>query len=550
MAVGFEVQVWKRGRTYFRQGRVWHRLRWGERLEARVIGSEGERYQVGYCQDSGEGFCTCPAGAFGRCKHVAAVVRAFEEAPDEFLSVTSPRERLAEVPPEERELIEASFEARLLAAWSWLSPEPDWVTPAVKAISRLLNQGSSKAEGLFRGVLAEIRLLPREARLRYGIELARMVGEHEYGGYLVGQVPHFLRELEAWPGLLRTEQERLEMAEVAYRLYRLGLLGLRRLSEVSERVLFAAATPEVADRVASEVYQGLERADRFEAEALSRLYERLLVRAGEGVSRSLKEKVLLQGERYRELAELWQKEGETERALDLFSRLAPGELPGLVEAFLSQGRAGEAYRALLRREELDGDPDYLFALMRAAEAVGDCERARDVASRLYAETGTLDYYRKAAECADRVGGYEAWRRGLRDRLLAEGQPVLAFELDLIKGDLESALALWPRFMEALRWEWGLWDVVLGRGLFFLDQLIPEDPANARRVALELVDWLAGFRQRGYYRKAAEVARRLYEALSEPERRELVCLLHERYRQLRAFRDELRKAGLDGNELVC
>jgi len=64
----------KKGERYYRTGKVLWVVKSGDRLYGKVLG--GYPYYVEIDIPTGENKCTCPLG--GDCKHVAAVLRAYE----------------------------------------------------------------------------------------------------------------------------------------------------------------------------------------------------------------------------------------------------------------------------------------------------------------------------------------------------------------------------------------------------------------------------------------------------------------------------------------
>lgn len=70
-----DERVLKKGRRYFREGRVLWVVKKGNMLFSKVLGTYP--YYVEFEIDGGENTCTCPLGR--DCKHAAAVLVAFEE---------------------------------------------------------------------------------------------------------------------------------------------------------------------------------------------------------------------------------------------------------------------------------------------------------------------------------------------------------------------------------------------------------------------------------------------------------------------------------------
>ncbi|MEM9490921.1 MAG: SWIM zinc finger family protein, partial [Myxococcota bacterium] len=100
-----------RGRKYAAEGAIFAGQREGNVVRALCTGSRSEPYRVEiifYPDTSIEGGmllararCTCPVGESGRCKHVAAMLLAFRDAPESFVRIEGLAEALRRRPHEE-----------------------------------------------------------------------------------------------------------------------------------------------------------------------------------------------------------------------------------------------------------------------------------------------------------------------------------------------------------------------------------------------------------------------------------------------------------------
>ncbi len=98
-----DKEALKKGRSYYRHGRVLWVIKSGETIFGKVLGTYP--YYVEINTSTGENTCTCPLG--GDCKHVAAVSIAYESG--DFVEI------------EDIELACLNPEA---AAWSYLVKHP------------------------------------------------------------------------------------------------------------------------------------------------------------------------------------------------------------------------------------------------------------------------------------------------------------------------------------------------------------------------------------------------------------------------------------------
>jgi uncharacterized Zn finger protein len=78
------------GRRYFQDGAIFDARRQGNTIKARCQGSRGEPYRVEATLGDKEvvsAECSCPVGGGGRCKHVAALLLAWRNSPEEFTEI-------------------------------------------------------------------------------------------------------------------------------------------------------------------------------------------------------------------------------------------------------------------------------------------------------------------------------------------------------------------------------------------------------------------------------------------------------------------------------
>lgn len=82
-----DERSYKKGRRYFQSGAIFDARRQGDTLKARCRGSSQSDYRVEATVKKGKvasASCSCPVGAGGHCKHVAALLLTWKESPDQF----------------------------------------------------------------------------------------------------------------------------------------------------------------------------------------------------------------------------------------------------------------------------------------------------------------------------------------------------------------------------------------------------------------------------------------------------------------------------------
>ena len=97
-------ESYRRGEPYFKRGAIQGARRSGRVLRAQCEGSRPEPYRV-HVELAPAGIayahCSCPVGAEGRCKHIAALLIAWLEQPESFAEVEDIEVALAERDSEE-----------------------------------------------------------------------------------------------------------------------------------------------------------------------------------------------------------------------------------------------------------------------------------------------------------------------------------------------------------------------------------------------------------------------------------------------------------------
>ena len=80
----------RRGRDYVQSGAIFNARRQGSTLKAFCTGSSVAAYRVQVTFDRrgvAEADCSCPVGRGGYCKHVAALLLAWRQRPEDFVEV-------------------------------------------------------------------------------------------------------------------------------------------------------------------------------------------------------------------------------------------------------------------------------------------------------------------------------------------------------------------------------------------------------------------------------------------------------------------------------
>ncbi len=168
----------KKGERYYKSGKVLWVVKHGSRLFSKILGTYP--YYVELDLETGENSCTCPLG--GDCKHVAAVMKAYEKG---FYFETF--EEHAEIFPE-------------AVAMEFLSEVPELaldVTLKELRFAVSTDESGSEVARLFRRALKLVALTGRKEALHVLEEVAEEYG-HVFEDYELSlKLRDELRELEA-----------------------------------------------------------------------------------------------------------------------------------------------------------------------------------------------------------------------------------------------------------------------------------------------------------------------------------------------------------------
>ena len=172
-----EEKTLRKGERYYKSGKVLWVVKYGEKLFSKVLGTYP--YYVELDLQTGENRCTCPLG--GDCKHVAAVMKAYENG---FYFETF--KGIAELYPE-------AVAGEFLAEVPGLALD---VTVKELRFAMSTDESGSEVARLFRRAM---KLLKKEQKIEVLHFLREMLEEykHVFNDYeLSAKLEDELRELE------------------------------------------------------------------------------------------------------------------------------------------------------------------------------------------------------------------------------------------------------------------------------------------------------------------------------------------------------------------
>ncbi len=570
--------AFERALEYVRDGAVFDARRQGDTLRGACEGQSAESYDVrATVSPNGEmsaAACTCPVGADGRCKHVAALLLTFARTPGDFVVVDDVDAALAKRSRAElmaviRQMVRQRPELETLL----VTPLPD----GRARTPRRLPAGSSQrlyrrqADAVFRrhgsewgavvAVVPELRAIAAigdgfAAQADAGSAFAAYEGLVEavlvrYAEYERQDEDGILRHVitECVEGLGRC----LALPDTAPELRERILRLLFDLLEDDDHLGDAGPVDEAGEAIVRWA-NDRERATVAKwLRALSPEATAWHARPHAGVLLDLERDTLPDDEflaacvalgRDRERIERLLARGRRDEALEAARHAAISNLRAVADAMVAAGE-GEAAEALVRDRSVANDPGLFDWLLARARAAGDLAAVVRWSEALLLAAPTIERWRAAKRAVEGIGA-GAWDEA-RPRLLQaleRSAHRVAVEALLDEGDLARALVLVAP--EPTVDATGA-AVPAGMKLRVAEAAEKTHPREAMSLWKGHVRDLIATGRRTRYREAAVAAQRvcaLYDAVGDAAgAQRWVAELRESHGRLRALREELAAAGL-------
>lgn len=452
-----------RGREYAARRALFDLQRRGALLRARCEGSRETPYRLSVRLGAGgveAAECSCPVGAAGRCKHVAALLLLWEAHPGEFgeaedLSALLQRRAKADLvalimalvaqEPELEDLVELQLDphggraARLVrqqVAASFRKHGGRFGAPA--RIADELDRLVSQANGLLQ------HTDPEGAAGMYGAILselsARYRGVHDEDGALHHVISSCVEGLGRCLPLLQGNATRGNALAALFSIYRLDVdAGGLALGDEAPEILAREARPDERRLLAGWVREALSSAGDWsravyggflldvEAELLDdESFLRICQETGRTYDRVVR------------LLSL----GRAAEAAEAGRRASDYDLLRVAELLLRHQQREEAEALLSARLERSQDPRLFDLLQRSVLDRGDLSGALDLARRRFLSRPDLAGYRALRTLASRAARWDEVRPALLDRLRAQHADLLR-QILVEEGDFPGAFSLLP-----------------------------------------------------------------------------------------------------------
>ncbi|MGI8687039.1 MAG: SWIM zinc finger family protein [Thermomicrobiales bacterium] len=575
----FDPQSWQRGQQYARDGAIINARRQGMTLKASCVGSMPEPYRVEVTFDvrvivSAE--CSCPVGDEGYCKHVAALLLTWLEHPEAFVALED-----VDVALERRDKADLiSLIKRMLQRHPDLDillviPESDArhapVNPAIyrrQVATMLARQPYQWGDDIGIGWNLREMIASGDAFLRqgnyeaatglYASVAAEIMEQYESFEDEEGSLLHVVGMCAAGLGeCLRGEQDHADLREeIVEALFGIFVFGMEwsdlDLDESIPDILARQTTADEKRLIAEWINERLPSRTNSVMEHQRRAYGALLLDLeadtldDEGFLR-----ICRKTGRILDLVDRLLALGRTDEATNEAARSSDYDLLQLADVFTRHGQGEIAVRLMVERSETTQDSRILVWLKEHYKTSGDDDAALALAERLFRMRPGFGEYAEVRALATQCNRWGTIRPTLLHMLTAPQYTDLLLMIYLDEGEIDRAVTL---ALDTLRRP----HAPLSYGYYAVGYTTPmtlevakaveqDRPLAAREIYQLHAERLIDRRGRENYRTASAFLgkiRDLYDRMDQYEAwTAYLTGLREKYRTLRALKEEMAAAGL-------
>ncbi|MFO1096014.1 MAG: hypothetical protein U0992_22315 [Planctomycetaceae bacterium] len=560
------MRSFERGARYFRSGRIHEARRAGNVLKARCFGSDEHDYRVEVRLNGSKivsGRCSCPVGATGVCKHIAALLLNWREQPADFEEAPAIESVLAQRTPVElvaliHTLLEAepALEDVLEAALPIAARTPEQTFESVHrtivhALERLAEGGEpGPAAAAITAQCGQIESrravgdFATAAAIGRGV-ISATIEKYEVNADMTGSVAEAVNHvagalIRCFAGLTEHDSLRRTILHELLTLLRFDVCSAGAgLAESVSDAIARQVTPDERQEVVAWVRENSPPAragdpvDAWQRECWGALIADLI---GDELSNdAYLEHCREFGLDAALIARLLQLQ-RFDEALEAAASLEEPQLPEIAELFLKHGRDADAVRLMQ---------------CRAADSPAAATWLTDYYEDRGAWDDALEWRRHEFEQSPDLVNYRAVRRAAQK---ADRWPELADELLDVAGRAANPEERLRILIEECREAELLREVKAAQasGRRFSDRLLEDvaarlekrHPEEAIDLYLQVSERLIASRRAGNYVAAAELlcrARRLYQSTGrEQEWNQRIKDIASRHSRRRAFWQQLRR----------
>lgn len=567
-----------RGLDYFRNGAIKHPRRDGMTLKAECQGSAPRPYRVEMTlNDTGvsSGFCSCPVGHGGHCKHGVALLLTWLHSPESFTESVS----------QKRSLEERSREELIQLIIQMIDRYPDLETLLEMPAPGAGQRGETVDPAVIRAQLSDALEADDDGQWGYGVvdtsklflvaeqgDAYAAAGDWRNAATVYATVA--LEILDSYEELYDDEGEYLMVVDKCAADL---IQCLRNLNGPEDRLdiletLYSIYRWDIdAGGVGAgdEAYVGLiEESSAGEKNAVAQWVRQDLAQIGDHGSTWRRqafggflltlEMDEMDDEAYLSVCR------ETGRTLDLVKRLldlervdeaateaanaSDWDLTRMADIFHATGHGDVVARIIESRPVNERDLRPLAWLLTYRRETGDLSGALAVAQQIFERQEWLENYRTVRDIAQEAGLLEEVTAPILRQLAADQKYRLLTEIYLSEGEIDRALAAFAQAEAHEQQGFGRVGLANLR-LRVAGAAEKERPDAAIPIYVRTVEQLIAARGRDNYRQAAAYLMRLQSLYRQMDREAefaaLALRLREENRNLPAMKDEFNRAGVPG-----
>lgn len=562
-----DTASFQRGQSYFRQGSILDPRRQGMTLRAQCLGSRSQPYRVEVTSDSegiSSGHCSCPVGAGGHCKHVAALLLTWMNDPDNFLETEDPKRTLEQRSKEElieliRKMITRYPDLEILlelpspeAGGAWRPVDPEIIRRQVQSafygagddwgaswdisqqLEDLLKLAHNYAEGEDRhNAVAVYRTIAKEVLDEYDTF-------QDEEGELGEIVNECVRGLKPCLAMTEDPQERETILRALFEIYcwdvNSGGYGIG--DEVPE-IIIEMTTSEEKRQIAQWVRALLPSGSSWQNEAYGGF---LLDLEAEDMDDETYLKTCRETGRLQDLVDRLLKLERLEEAETEARQAGDYDLLRLTELFVAYDHGDLAEKLVRKRIKFGKDHRLTEWLKEWVLKRGDVAEALNLSQQIFQNYPSLDGYKEIKSLAQKIQQWESLRPEMLDRLAREKNHGLLTEIHLLEKEFDQALETVKHASDRYPFFGGsALTIKVARAV---EKTHPHEAIGIYKTEAER---LINHRGRSNYAEAASYlvrVKELYKQLSDEKTWEaFIRDLRTQNNRLPALKDELKRAGL-------
>jgi uncharacterized Zn finger protein len=561
----------QRGQDYFRKGAIYNQRRQGMIIKSKCQGMQADFYiqEVVFGKNGlRSAACSCAVGEGGTCKHIAALLLTWLDAPDSFQEIESVNVILERhTKPELITLIK-----RMLTQSPELESLLELPIPDESGIHNPLDPKAirQQAKQAFRGfdryrewgsqreVLRNLRpilnlaqdYLARadavSAEIIYSVVVEEVLEHADFmmddeEGHLIGLLYDCSEHLGECLTLGIDAAFRKGILQLLFRIYRWDVsAGGVGASDPIPDIFSGSTAIQERKQIVAWVREAMPHSNDWNDNYRRQVFGRLLLQLeGSTLDDESYLEICRQTGRTGDLVERLLQLQRVEEAIHAARSAEDYTLLGLAGIFVRFDQAGRAEALIGERLDNTRDTRLVRWLIERASLRGDLAKALALAERLFWMSPQVEHYVEMRKLASTLDRWDELHARTLSRLKKEKQYSFLTSLYVNEGEIGLAL----KTLEEVPQTWGISQLQIE----VAEAAQEQSPRESIRLFTEVVERLINQRGRENYAQAAghlTRVRAIYRRLGEHESwSALIARLREQHRALRALQEELNQAEL-------